>query len=368
VLFVVHNFVVGGAERHLLELWSRIDRQRFEVEIACFSRRGPFAAEVDSLGWPVHDLGMGERIYDLRGLRGLSRLLHRVLAFRPDVVHGYLIGGSLFGAIAGRVCGVPAVVAAKRSLDAFETPRQRAIHRLALRLSTHVTAVSDAVAASVHALGVPRERITVIPNGVDTARFAPAPAAPPAAAGAREPLIGSVGCLAIRKDYGTLLEALALVAGRGAGFRTLLVGDGPERAALESRSRSLGLGGRVCFAGERADVERLLPTMDVFVLSSREEGIPNALLEAMAAGRPVIATAVGGTPEVVRAGETGWLVPPGAPEPLAVAIEEALAHPAEAARRGAAGRRAAVEHLDIATMVRRHERFYLQAANLEPTP
>jgi glycosyltransferase involved in cell wall biosynthesis len=366
VLFVVGNFVAGGAERHLLELWRRIDRSRFEVEIACFRNEGQFAGEVAALGWPVRVLGVGRRVYDASGARGLLRLLHLVLSFRPDVIHGYLFGPNLFAVLAGRCAGVRVIAVAKRNIDAFETPRQARVQRFTHRLATHVTAVSEAVAETVVALGVPRERITVIPNGVDAARFAAA--APDRSAlgvNGSGAVIGSVGCLAPRKDYGTLLEALAALARRGIEPELALVGEGPERAALESRARALGLGSRVRFLGERGDVERLLPAMDVFVLSSREEGIPNALLEAMAASRPSIATAVGGTPEVMQDGVTGWLVPPGEPEALATAIESALRDPAEAARRGAAAHRAVVERLSIEAMVRAHEAFYIGAAGGE---
>lgn len=365
VLYVVGNFVAGGAERHLLELWRRMDRARFEVTIACFRLEGQFAPQVAALGLPVHELGVGRRIYGPAGLRALVRLVHLVLRTRPQVVHGYLFGPNLFAAIAGRLCGVPAVVVAKRNMDAFETPRQVAVERLVHRLATHVTAVSEAVAGSVVALGVPRDRITVIPNGVDAARFGRAvPDRPALGVDGAARVVGSVGCLAARKDYGTLLEALAELERRRIPFRAALVGDGPERAALEARAASLGLGSRVRFLGERPDVERLLPAMDVFVLSSREEGIPNALLEAMSAGRPAVATRVGGTPEVMRDGETGWLVPPAAPQALAEALAEALTRPEEARRRGEAARRHAREALDIGVMVRRHEAFYARVAGV----
>jgi glycosyltransferase involved in cell wall biosynthesis len=227
--------------------------------------------------------------------------------------------------------------------------------------------VSAAVGDSAVALGAPRERVTVIPNGVDVERFATAVADPDLGGGNGVPLVGSVGCLAARKDYGTLLEALALLAGKGTRFRAVLVGDGKERAALERRAGELGLASHVRFLGERPDVERVLPALDVFVLSSREEGIPNALLEAMAAGRPAVATAVGGTPEVMVDGRTGWLVPPRDPAALAQALGEALADRAEARRRGQAAQAAARESLGIETMVARHERFYRQAlAREEP--
>jgi glycosyltransferase involved in cell wall biosynthesis len=357
VLFVVGNFVAGGAERHLLELWGRIDRERFEIEIACFRREGQFLAEVEALGWPIHDLEVGRRIYDLTGVRGFVRLVQQVLRFRPDVVHGYLFGPNLFAALAGRLCGMPVVAVAKRNVDAFETPRQIRWQRLAHRLATHVTAVSGAVAESAIALGVARERITVIPNGVDAARFS----APETVEKNGTPVIGSIGALAARKDYGTLLLALSQLAREGRTFRAVLVGDGPERSSLEAQSRSLGLSDRVDFLGERADVDRLLPSLDVFVLSSREEGIPNALLEAMAAGRPCVATAVGGTPEVLTEGDTGWLVAAGSPAALAGALEAALAHPEEARRRGEAARCLVRETMSIEAMVRRHEDFYMRA-------
>jgi glycosyltransferase involved in cell wall biosynthesis len=332
------------------------------VEIACFRNEGQFAPEVAALGWPVHDLGMGRRIYDAAGLRALLRLIRHTVRFRPDVIHGYLFGPNVFAVLAGRLCRVPVVAVAKRNVDAFQTPRQLAVQRFAHRWATHVTAVSEAVASTVEALGVPRARITVIPNGVDASRFeraAPDRAALGVADGT--PVIGSVGCLAPRKDYATLLEALAQLAGRGLCFRAVLVGDGPERAALEAKARDLGLGGRVRFLGERSDVERLLLGMDVFVLSSREEGIPNALLEAMAAGRAAVATAVGGTPEVMADGVTGWMVPPGSPAAIARALEEALTRPEEAARRAAAARAHVREKLGIDAMVRRHEAFYRAA-------
>ncbi len=359
LLYVVGNFVAGGAERHLLELWSRLDRSRFEVEIACFHREGQFLAEVEALGWPVHELGVGRRLYGPSGLRAFARLLHLILSFRPHVIHGYLFGPNLFAALAGRLAGVPVVAVAKRNVDAFESPRQVAVQRLAHRLATHVTAVSEAVAVTARDLGVPESRITVIPNGVDVARFDEPPLERTAiGVNGGAPLVGSVGCLAPRKDYATLLESLALLAARGVRFRLLLVGDGPERDALERRARELGLAPVVTFLGERSDINRLLPLMDVFVLSSREEGIPNALLEAMAAARPSIATAVGGTPEVLDHGRTGWIVPPQQPAALAAALEDALSRPDEARRRGEAARREVIESMSIETMVRRHQDFY----------
>ncbi len=366
LLYVVGNFVAGGAERHLLEMWRRLDRRRFDVHIAYFQLEGQFVPDVQALGLPLHDLRMGRRIYDPRGLASLVRLVALARRLRPDVIHGYLFGPNLFAAIAGRLTGVPAVVIAKRNVDAFETPRQVAVQRWAHRLATHVTAVSEAVAGSSVALGVPRARITVIENGVDMARFeGMAVDRVPLGVTGDRPVVGSIGCLAARKDYATLLDAIAELARRGREFDTVLVGDGPERATLEARARSLGIADRVRFLGERPDVDRLLPAMDVFVLSSREEGIPNALLEAMAAGRPAVVTDVGGNREVLDDGSTGWIVPAQSPVALAAALDQALGDPAEARRRGDRARQATRERRSIDVMVRRHEAFYRAAAGRE---
>lgn len=364
LLYVAGNFVTGGAERHLIEMWRRLDRARFDVRIAVLKKEGAFTPLVEAIGLPLTDLGVGRRIYDPSGLRGLLRLVSLVREFRPDVIHGYLFGPNLFAALAGRLCGVPVVCVAKRNVDAFESPRQIAVQRLAHRLATHVTAVSREVAASSVALGVSAARVTVIENGVDVARFDGATRrdALPGLEGlpADVPLVGSVGCLAPRKDYGTLLAALAALRERH-DFRCVLAGDGPDRAELEARAAALGVADRVRFLGERADVDRLLPAFDVFTLSSREEGIPNALLEAMAAARPCVATRVGGNAEVLEDGRTGWLVPAQDPAALAAALGEALGDPAEAARRGAAARAAMLAERSIDAMVRRHEAFYLAA-------
>ena len=361
VAYVVTDFVTGGAERHLLELWSRIDRERFEVEIFCFRRAGAFLPLAAGLGLPIHDLGLGRRLYAPRAWRGLLRLVAGFRRFRPAIVHSYLLGPNLLGSLAARLAGVPVVIAAKRNIDDFEPGRLRVLNAWGLRLATHVTAVSERVAESAVALGVPRERIVVIPNGVDTERFeGPLGTAPAPLDALPRPrvVVGSVGCLAPRKDYGVFIEALARVRARHPEVVGVVVGDGPQRETLEARARALGMNGHLLFAGERDDVPLWLRHFDIFALSSREEGIPNAVLEAMAAGRPVVATAVGGTPEIVADGRTGRLVPARDPAAFAAAIDDLVAHPEEARRLGDAAARATRESFGIASMVKRHEGYY----------
>ncbi len=367
IAYVVASFVTGGAERHLLELWSRLDRDRFELEIFCVRREGPFLPAVEALGWPIRDLRMGRRLYTPRGWRTVMRLRRELRRFRPHVLHAYLLGPNLIGGVAGRLAGVKVIVAAKRSVDAYESLGERLLNRWGLRLATHVTAVSEEVAASAVALGIPRLKITVIPNGVDVERFGRSGGAVP------EPLlslprervvVGSVGCLAARKDYGVLLEAFARVHAQRPEAVAVVLGDGPQRAALERRAHELGLNGSVLFAGERLDVDRWLPHFHLFALSSREEGIPNAVLEAMAAGRPVVATAAGGTPEVIEDGRNGRLVPPGDAEAMARALTELIENQALARRLGEQAARDARERFGIDVMVRRFESFYVSLAGV----
>ncbi|MEO5989210.1 MAG: glycosyltransferase [Candidatus Eisenbacteria bacterium] len=368
LLFVAGNFVTGGAERHLLEMWRRLDRARFDVRIAVLKKEGAFTPQVEALGLMLHDLHVGRRLYDATGALGFLRLVSVVRKFRPDVIHGYLFGANLFAALAGRLCGVRVVAVAKRNVDAFETSRQIRVQRLAHRLATHVTAVSSEVALSSVALGVPPGRVTVIENGVDIARFdghsveGVGLGLPTRPAGV--PLLGAVGCLAPRKDFGTLLRALAILRDQGRDFRMAIVGDGPDRTMLEGLASELGIQGWVAFLGERPDVDQLLPAFDVFTLSSREEGIPNALLEAMAAARACVVTRVGGNAEVLEDGRTGWLVPPQDPGALARALEEVMTHPVEAERRALAAREAMLAERSIDAMVRRHEEFYTRALGL----
>ena len=166
----------------------------------------------------------------------------------------------------------------------------------------------------------------------------------------------TVGRLQAPKDAITLVRALAAV--HGSPFETVVVGDGPDRPAVEEEVRRLGLERAVELVGERDDVPELLATADLFVLSSRSEGLPLSILEAMAAGLPVVASRVGGIPEVVVDGETGLLVPPGDPQRLADAVERLLADPSLRRRLGEAGRRRVAEHFDLASVQRAHLDLY----------
>jgi len=234
------------------------------------------------------------------------------------------------------------------------------INPLADRVTANSRAVADAARGE---RGLGGERLVTIPNGIDVAAWAPP-------GGAREqvrrewgipasaPLIGTIGHLSPVKCHSDLLEAMVAVVARFPDARCAIVGEGPLRASLEERARGLGVSDRVILAGLRADVPRVLAALDVLAQPSRTEGLSNALLEAMAAAVPIVATRAGGNSDLIDDGSTGRLVAAGAPAQLADALVDLLGNPAAARRMAAAARERVAEGFTLERMVRRHEELY----------
>ena len=268
---------------------------------------------------------------------------------RPDVVHLHDPHAVSAGLLARRLAGRRALVATRRvdfALRGFLSRRKYAA-------CDRVIAVSEAIAGVLRRGGLAPDRVRVVHEGVPDR---------PAQAGGREalrelgipedaPVVGNVAALTGHKDQATLLAAAAKVAVRVPEARFVIVGEGELRGRLEALSRELGLERRCVFAGFRADVDRLIPAFTVFCLSSHMEGLGTSLLDAMSFGVPVVATAAGGIPEAVTDGITGRLVPPRDPDALAAALVEALAHPAQRAEWGRAGRRRFEERFTADRMV-----------------
>lgn len=352
VVHLVLSLGVGGLEMMVLHLARHADRARFDTRVLCLREPGPLAAAAAAAGVEVDSL-------DCPGLpkaRTLARLARKLRALRPHVLHTHNPSPHLFGALAAPAAGVPVVVHTKHGRNYPDSPRAVWVNRVASWLTDRVVAVSEATAAVASGRErVPGRKVCVIPNGIDVARFRP-PAVRPA-----DPLrVIHVARLNRIKDQPTLLRAARLVADAEPGFRLDVVGDGPERAGLEALAAALWLGPHVRFLGERHDVNDLLATAALFVLSSVSEGIPVTLLEAMAAGLPAAVTDVGGNREVVVPGETGVLVPPGDPEALGRAILAALRDPAGRARMGAAARRVIEDRFDVRHTAARYHATYLE--------
>jgi glycosyltransferase involved in cell wall biosynthesis len=353
----------GGTQRHLQQVIETLDRSRFEPVVFTLRPGGDVEDELRAAGVSVTSLGIGANVFGPRAVGGLVRAARYLRHAGIEVVHGYQWRPALVGSLAGRLAGLRLVVAGKRCLTGGTTSERLAWRAIA-RLSDTVVVNAEALRTQGEQLGM-RARWAVLRNGVDTARFAALESRE--AARARlgvEPsraVVGTLGRLEPRKGYDVLLAAMRLVASRSNGTcpQVLLVGDGPLREALERRTEEVGLGHVVRFTGNLSDVRPALAAMDVFVLPSHEEGMSNALLEAMAAGRAVVATAVGGTGEVVANERTGLLVPPADPATLAAAVQRLLADRSEAARLADAGREFVCREFGARTRVAELERLYV---------
>jgi glycosyltransferase involved in cell wall biosynthesis len=264
---------------------------------------------------------------------------------------------SVGGRLRGRVVHTVHSIASRE----VEGRLRRSAHWLAFRAGVAPVAICDFVAQSIFSVYGVHPRAT-IPNGIPVRAFA-RPAGTGEAWRAANGIPGdavvfvSVARFEAPKNTAALLDAFAALGDRPEGI-LLLVGDGPLRAELEERARALGIAERVRFTGSRRDIPEVLAASDVFVLASLFEGHPLSVMEAMAAGRPVVATSVGGVPEMVRSGETGILVPTGDVAALSGALRQMLESPELRRRMGASAARTAAEHFDISRMAGAYERLY----------
>jgi glycosyltransferase involved in cell wall biosynthesis len=353
----------GGTQRHLQQVLRLLDGTRFTAEVYTLRPGGDVERELRAAGIPVTTLAVGRRLASPRAMQVIVRTAAALRARNVHVVHGYQWRPALVGSIVARLAGVTLVLASKRSLTGESRTARLAWRVIGRRVDT-IVVNAEALRDEAEAHGT-RARWRVIPSGVDVDRFADTPAVAEAkqALGLdpRRPVVGTVGRLEARKGHARFLDAARVLLASANGLRPqlLIVGDGPLRASLAQQADALGVADSVHFTGALADVRVPLAAMDVFVLPSDAEGMSNALLEAMAAGRPVVATAVGGTVEVLE-GESGVLVPPRDPEALASAVLRLLSDPVGARRLADAARRRVADAFGARAMVARLEALYVE--------
>lgn len=373
VLQFLSVFAMGGTERQVVNLAQGLDRSRFDPHFACFERWGDFLADIEAIGGPLAEYRI-DRLYGGNTMRQQLRFARDLRQSRIDIVHTYGFYANVFAVPAAWLAGTRVIVASIRDIGDHLTPAQRRVQRLACRLADAILVNAEAVKRWLVRDGYDGDRITVIGNGVTLSRFVTRDGD-----GGRRRELGfppeaslvAVFCrLSPLKGIEHFLEAAAIVARRFPHTRFAVVGEcrvihdgvaveGPYKGELEAYAARLGLGDRVVFTGFRPDVPELLAEVAVSVLPSLSEGLSNAILEAMAAGVPVVATAVGGSSEAVEHGVTGFLVPPRDPAALAGAISGLLEDRERAARLGQAGRQRVAERFSNDRMVRDTEAFYL---------
>jgi glycosyltransferase involved in cell wall biosynthesis len=352
----------GGAETQLVALARDLASHRWDVDVVSLLPAGPGSARGGEFREELATDGLAVWSPGLVGARSLpaavSALRRHWRSRRPDVVCTFMFHANVVGTLAARLAGVPAVVTSIRN-ERFGPRWRERLEAVTQRFSDVTVVNAESVAASLLARGViPRGRCRVIPNAVDVARFAPGDGATRDATRRRlgVPAHGflwlTAGRLYPQKDHASLLTAVRIVRDRFRGVRLAVAGDGPLAAGLRQQARQTALADTVHWLGARTDVADLLAASDAFVLPSRWEGSPNAVLEALAAGLPVAATDVGGVRELVQDGASGYLVPPGDAGALAAAMERLMAlRPEQRERLGRHGRESVRWRHDVATVM-----------------
>ena len=370
ITYVLPNVESGGTERHVLTLAGRIDRSRFSLSMVTTAGGGSLYDDFSAM-MPMTILGEPKRsrrfrkgpLEHLRTIGVLARLLRRS---PPDILHAYLPAANVIGPVAARLTGVPRVIVSKRALAEYKAhyPLLRRVEPLGNRLADVILVNSDAVRRDVERTEEHwKGKFRKIYNGVaQIGRWTPVEAM----AFRRRERIPADALVALSvsnfypyKGHEELVEAAARIVPAFRNVIFLMVGrDSGTLEAMRSRVRERGIEGSVRFAGSRTDVPDLLRAADLFVHPSREEGFSNAILEAMAAGLPVVACYVGGNPEAIVDGETGRLVPPRNAAAFASAVAELLSDPEKRKAMGEAGRHRATERFSLDRMVGEMESLY----------
>jgi starch synthase (maltosyl-transferring) len=367
VALVITDLDVGGAERALTALATRLDPSRWRVGVFGLSGPGELAEVIRGAGLPCECLGVSRH----DPARAVARLASSLRRFRPELIQSFLFHANIAARLAAPWAGRPRpwVLGGVRVAE-----RQRRWHLLLDRWTSRLVAGEVCVSRGVLAFsrdvgGLDPARLTVIPNGIDPAPIDAAEPVPRATIGVPDDahLALCVGRLDPQKGLRDLLDAAGRVIARRPGWHLVLAGDGPERdrliGTIEARA---DLRDHVRWLGRRDDVPGLLKSADVLVQASHWEGMPNTVLEAMAARRAVVGTAVEGTEDLVIPGETGWLVPPRDPAALAQALAAAAEDPDRCRRYGEAGRLRVEREFSLAAVVAAYERLWAGVLGLRP--
>ena len=377
VVHVVYSLEVGGLENGLVNLINQLDSERFAHVICCLSRSGALAARIEQENVIIHEMGLDMTRFRFPLLR-LARLFRH---FKPDIVHtrGWSAVDGIFAAKLALVAGI---IHGEHGRDAAD-PEGRNVKRNVIRralsplVDRFITVSDDLRFWLTGTVGISQKKVVTIHNGVDIQKFAPLSAR--SAVSAHPPsgifalrnalglpseglLIGTVGRLDPVKDHKSLLRAFAPLAHGAEPARLIIVGDGPMRGEIESEIRKLQIDECVHLLGERQDVAKVLKALDVFALTSVAEGISNTILEAMACGLPVVATRVGGNPELVQDDVTGRLAPAQDVPALSAILLDYVKNANLRWSHGTAARQRAVEMFSLSQMALSYERNYFEVA------
>jgi glycosyltransferase involved in cell wall biosynthesis len=369
ITYVIGSLEIGGAERQLVRLINGLDKSRFQPSLLCLTGSGPLQAELEK-GITVASPRLPRISQTSRhdavttAIRLLSAIRREIRRQKPDIVHAYMMTAYVLAAVGGRAAGARLIIAARRGLvthQEYPYRRWRVFARTANRLIDFHLCNSEAVRQlAVSQEGIPVEKTGVIHNGLDfDVQSEPVGLDPEWGVGPGDGCAAMVANFHAYKGHLDVLAAVRLVVGRYPRFKLILFGDGAERTAIERYVQEHHLASNVVLAGARLDAANLLSAFDFSVLNSTQESFPNALMESMARGVPVISTRVGGVPELVRDGVDGILVESGNPEQLATAMLELLDDAEKRGAMGEMGRARIQSDFSVRSMITRTEAVYL---------
>lgn len=358
VVHLLQGLEVGGLEIMVAHLLEGLDPRRFQSQVIGYDSLGPLAYRLGMSGIPACLLKRRPGV----DLRYILRLARHLAAIRPHILHLHNPTAFFYGTLAGRLARVPSIIYTEHGRDFASSKRNQYLHRMLWRWVNRIVVVSESSRALLQTEGIPGERILTIHNGIEAAQFLIGEDRWGMRArlgfDREQPLLGIVARLDAIKNHASLLRAMPRVMQAHPDTTLLIIGDGPLRADLERQASELGLGRSVRFLRTRDDVPELLAALDVVVLCSLSEGLSLTLLEQSAAGKPMVATDVGGNAEIIAGGQSGLLVPLGDDAALAGAICGLLADPERARALGQAARLRFVREFTLERMVSRYVALY----------
>jgi glycosyltransferase involved in cell wall biosynthesis len=348
---VMTSFDSGGTERQMIELVGRLDRSRWNVHLACLHAQGPWLASATTAAGSIAEFPISgfRRADTCRQALGFARWCTR---HHIDVVQTTDFYTNTFALPAAAWARVPVRIGSRRGHNRDRSPAQLAMQRAAFRCAHTIVGNSAAIADHLVSAGVRAQKVVVIPNGLDLSAFQPAPPR------IQRRRVIAIANLRPEKGYDVLIDAAVNVLRLYPDARFECVGSGPELASLQARVADRAIAGSFSFLGQRDDIPALLNAADIFVLPSRNESLPNSVLEAMASALPVVASAVGGVPEIIDDDRTGLLWPAGDARALAHQLARVMGDAPLGARLGAAARAEAERRFSFDRMVSAFEALY----------
>jgi glycosyltransferase involved in cell wall biosynthesis len=363
VALLIATLDQAGAEKQLTLLARNLPRDQFDVDVVALVRGGHYADELRAAGVRVHVLGKRWKL-DPGALHALRSLLARLA---PDVVHSWMFTANAYARLAGGGRGAPPIIVSERGPDDWKSRWQHWVDRWLVARTDLLVVNAPEVARQAAARGFPADRVRVVANGLAVGPAERDTIALDARIRPTARVVGYVGRLAGGKRVADLIAAASLLRETYPEVAFVVAGDGPERAALERRAADLGLGDLVCFVGHRADAAALMSRFDAFWLASENEGMSNSLMEAMAAGAPVVVSDIPGNRDLVADGVTGCTVALGDPRAFAEATVRLWRDPARTAAMTAAAAERVAREFAVERMVERYASLYREVVRNRST-